>query len=137
MSGLVVGYDGTEGARNALREAGRWAKDLGVGLHVVFSHTTSVLGGEMGDLDDAIRERAQAILAEGVAHLPDGLPVTTEVRRQETAEGLLEAAREREARAIVVGSYGEGPIKSALVGSTPTRLLHLSEIPILVVRAAS
>ena len=44
-------------------------------------------------------------------------------------------ADEHDARMIVVGSYGERPLKSALVGSTPTRLLHLSERPVLVVRA--
>jgi nucleotide-binding universal stress UspA family protein len=56
-------------------------------------------------------------------------------RERETAEGLIEVADERDARMIVVGSDGERPLKSALVGSTPTRLLHLSERPVLVVRA--
>jgi hypothetical protein len=32
-------------------------------------------------------------------------------------------------------STAERPLKSALVGSTPTWLLHLSERPVLVVRA--
>ena len=36
---------------------------------------------------------------------------------------------------IVVGSYGERRCKGALVGSTPHRLLHLTERPVLVVRA--
>ena len=49
--------------------------------------------------------------------------------------GCLDAAERHDARMIAVGSYGEPPLKSALVGSTPTRLLHLSERPVLVVRA--
>jgi nucleotide-binding universal stress UspA family protein len=57
------------------------------------------------------------------------------MRERETAEGLIEVADEHDARMIVVGSHGERPLKSALVGSTPTRLLHLSERPVLVVRA--
>jgi nucleotide-binding universal stress UspA family protein len=36
---------------------------------------------------------------------------------------------------IVVGSYGEAPLKGALVGSTAHKLVHLSERPVLVVRA--
>ena len=35
----------------------------------------------------------------------------------------------------VVGSYGEKPLKGALIGSTAHKLLHLSERPVLVVRA--
>jgi len=57
------------------------------------------------------------------------------IREQSSADALIEVADECDARMIVVGSYGETPLKSALVGSTPTRLLHLSERPVLVVRA--
>ena len=39
---------------------------------------------------------------------------------------------------IVVGSYGERPLKGAIIGSTAQkRLLHLSERPVLVVRAVT
>ena len=37
---------------------------------------------------------------------------------------------------IVVGSYGERPLKALLVGSTPHKLLHLTDVPVLVVREA-
>ena len=36
---------------------------------------------------------------------------------------------------LVVGSYGEAPLKGAIIGSTAQKLLHLSERPVLVVRA--
>ena len=42
-------------------------------------------------------------------------------------------AAEHGARLIVVGSYGEPPLRSAILGSTPHKLLHLSEVPVLVV----
>jgi len=35
---------------------------------------------------------------------------------------------------IVVG-YGESPMRSAILGSTPHKLLHLSERPVVVVPA--
>jgi nucleotide-binding universal stress UspA family protein len=34
---------------------------------------------------------------------------------------------------IVVGSYGEAPPKGAIIGSTPYKLVHLSQRPVLVV----
>jgi nucleotide-binding universal stress UspA family protein len=35
---------------------------------------------------------------------------------------------------IVVGSTAESPLKGALVGSTPHKLIQLSPVPVLVVR---
>ena len=46
---------------------------------------------------------------------------------------LLEQAREKNAAAIVVGSHGEGAMSAAFLGSTALKLLHHSEIPVLVV----
>ena len=134
---LVVGYDGTEGARAAFAEALDLASKLGESVHVVFSFESPRLGGELHDLDAAIRERGDAVVGEALrtaAHA--GVVVSSDVRMQDPAEGLIAAADEVGATMIVVGSYGERPLKSALVGSTPTRLLHLSQRPILVVRAA-
>lgn len=134
---IVVGFDGTDGARAALAEAGRLAGELGLGLHVVFSYSTGRLGGELRDLDRAVADRAAEVLAEGERLAGGrGVEVTSAFRREEPAEGLIAAADEHDARYVVVGSYGERPLKSALVGSTPTRLLHLCERPVIVVRAA-
>ena len=36
---------------------------------------------------------------------------------------------------IVVGSYGDPPLKGMILGSTPNKLLHLAERPVLVVPA--
>jgi nucleotide-binding universal stress UspA family protein len=38
---------------------------------------------------------------------------------------------------IVVGSYGESPLRGALLGSVPYRLLHRSSVPVLVVAQAA
>ena len=53
--------------------------------------------------------------------------------RQAAPEALLEVAEERDARMIVVGSYGEAPLKGAILGSTPNKLLHIADRPVLVV----
>ena len=48
-------------------------------------------------------------------------------------EVLLEAARDHDAQLIVVGSHGEGAVSAAFLGSTALKLLHHSDIPVLVV----
>jgi nucleotide-binding universal stress UspA family protein len=133
---IVVGYDGSDGARAALDEALTLAGEIGAQVHLVFAYEAPRIGGELRDLDEAIAERGAAVLKHGVDHAAArGTEVTTEYRKADHAEGLIAAADEQDARYIVVGSYGERPLKSVLVGSTPTRLLHLSERPVLVVRA--
>ena len=51
------------------------------------------------------------------------------------AEALVKLGAERDARMLVVGTYGESPLKGALLGSTPHKLLAISERPVLVVPA--
>jgi nucleotide-binding universal stress UspA family protein len=136
MSTQVVGYDGTDGARAALEAAAGLAKELGDTLVVVFAHQVSRLGGEVRDYEDALLERGRGVLEEARSIGREaGVEIELVMRELSSAEALIEVADERDARMIVVGSYGERPLKSALVGSTPTRLLHLSERPVLVVRA--
>ena len=136
MGTQVVGYDGTDGARAALDAAVGLAAELGDGLVVVFAHVTNRLGGEVRDYDDAVREHGRGVLEEARSIAREaGVEVELVMRELSSAEALIAVADEHDARMIVVGSYGERPLKSALVGSTPTRLLHLSERPVLVVRA--
>ena len=48
-------------------------------------------------------------------------------------DALLDAAGESHADLIVVGSHGEGAMSAAFLGSTAMKLLHHSEVPVLVV----
>jgi nucleotide-binding universal stress UspA family protein len=136
MSTLVVGYDGTAGADRALDEAATLARALGDTLALVFAFEAPRVGGEAADLDAAIAERGRAVLEQGRARC-SGAGLELDLRQLETspADGLLEVADAVDARMIVVGSYGEHPLKGALLGSTPYRLVHLSTRPVLVVRA--
>jgi nucleotide-binding universal stress UspA family protein len=133
MGDLVVGYDGTDGARAALKAAVELAEELGDGVVAVFAYTVGRLGGEVADYAQALHEHAQTVLEEARSIGGEGLEVVE--LEQSPAEALIEVADQRNARMIVVGSYGERPLKSALVGATPNKLLHLAEHPVLVVRA--
>ena len=136
MATLVVGYDGTDGARAALDAAVALAAELNDSLVVVFAHQVSRLGGEVHDYEDALLERGRGVLEEARSIGREaGVEIELVMRELSSAEALISVADEHDARMIVVGSHGERPLKSALVGSTPTRLLHLAERPVLVVRA--
>jgi nucleotide-binding universal stress UspA family protein len=132
MGTLVVGYDGTDGSRAALRTAVELGGELGDGVVAVFAFTVGRLGGEVTDYARALHEHAREVLAEARSIGGEGIEVV-ELERP-PAQALIDVADERDARMIVVGSHGEAPLKSVLVGSTPTKLLHLSSRPVLVVR---
>ena len=131
---IVLGYDGTDGAKAALAEAIRLCKDLSADLTVVFGWTVTP-EREMADLRQAIHEIGERETAEAVAAAQaEGVAAEARVETERAAEAMVRIAAETGARMVVVGSHGERPIKGALLGSTPHRLVHLSDTPVLVVR---
>jgi nucleotide-binding universal stress UspA family protein len=136
-AGLVVGYDGSDCARAALDSAAELAGRLGEGVVIVFGYDPpGAMGEEFTAHRDALREIAERVTAEGAERArAAGVEADVALVAQPPVEALMSVAAERDARAIVVGSYGEHPIKGAILGSTPYRLLHVSETPVLVVPA--
>ena len=132
---IVVGYDGTASARAALDEAVRLAGALGVELVVAFAYWTNPAGGEVADMIDALRQRGEALLQEAVEIArAGGVQARAELVGDRPDDGLARVAEDAGAQMIAVGSYGEGPLRAAVIGSTPHRLIHVAGVPVLVVR---
>ncbi len=74
------------------------------------------------------KEANEVVSAAGVDH-------EIEMINERGAEALSDVANKRDARMIVVGSYGESPIAGAVLGRTAYKLVHVAERPVLVVRA--
>ncbi|GAB3993862.1 universal stress protein [Nocardioides marmoraquaticus] len=133
---VVLGYDDSPGARAALEVAlevaGRW----GSGLRVVYGAGAS--GEEAQVLRDALAEVGGRALANARERATAaGVSVEVDVVPAKPAEALLRVAEAHDATVIVVGTSGEGPFRSALVGSTPHKLLQLSSRPVLCVPASA
>ena len=133
---VVVGYDGSDGSRAALGTAVELAAQFGDHLVVVFgAGPPGSVGDEARALRRAIEERGEQVTGEAVERArAGGVDVDLVISPQRAAEALRTVAGERGARFIVFGSLGEGPIKGALVGSVPHKLLQLAETPVVVVR---
>lgn len=136
-AGIVVGYDGSTCAKAALQTAVEVAKAYDDKLIVAFGYDVSPLGGELRDYQEALKELASRRLQEARELIPSdsGLEVEAVIVERHPAPALVELADERDARVIVVGTHGESPLRGALVGSTPHKLLQLSDRPVLVVPA--
>ena len=134
MGTLVVGYDGSECARGALSTALDLAKALGDDVVVAFGYDPGGPGEEYRAARDAVKSVGERVTAEALDQGREaGVETEIALIEERPTEALIKLAEERDARAIVVGSFGEHPIKGALLGSVPHKLLHLSERPVLVV----
>ena len=133
---IIIGYDGSEASKAALEEGARLALDLGAKVGVVFSYEPPAReAGEVADQRAAVRELGEKLVGEGGARLDElGCDYEILLIDDRPAEGLVRVADERDARMIVIGGAGEHPIAGALLGTTPSRLLRITDRPVLVVR---
>lgn len=70
------------------------------------------------------REKLDAASMTYTYHISIGTP----------AEAIMQYAAEQGADWIVIGAHGQGSVSTLLLGSVVDKLLHLSPVPVLVVR---
>jgi nucleotide-binding universal stress UspA family protein len=129
---IVVGHDGTSEA--ALLAAIDLAKETGAKLVIAYGYDPTRMGGEVRDLDQELEERGRQVTAEAAEKAKSaGVDAEAVVVKEKPAAALAQLADQLGARFIVVGSYGERPITGAILGSTPHKLLHIAEVPVVVV----
>ena len=138
MSTIVVGYDGSD-----CGEAGARHRRLGSARTSATSWSSSsatrrpgIWGGEIADHEQAIEDLGEQLMNEAKGRdVTQGVDFELEMIAKHGPQALIEAADARDARMIVVGSYGESALKGVMLGSTPHKLLHIAERPVLVVPA--
>jgi len=133
---IVLGYDGSDGSKAALRVAVTVAGAFDAPLTIVFGYEPNPMGGETADYKNQLEKIGSDHLAEAVTEakaIDPSVAVETIVAALRPVESLLEASLERRARVIVVGGSGERPIMGAILGSVPHKLLYRSTVPVLVV----
>jgi nucleotide-binding universal stress UspA family protein len=148
VSPIVIGYDGSENAKAAVREAARlfpgrpaivvsaWRSIAEVVPAALIAIPAEVAHDAQVKMDSAARDEAQA-LADSGAELAteaglDARGVAVEARGA-LWPAIVAAADDNDAAAVVVGSRGLSRIKSALLGSVSAGVLHHSRRPVLVV----
>lgn len=135
MAAIVVGYDDSTGSRQALRVAADLATKEGDELVIAYGYAPpGGPGEESHEHREALEELGRQITADALGQAEaEGVKAEVALVNARPVEALLTLADERAARFIVVGGYGESPIRGAILGSTPHKLLHLSQVPVVVV----
>ena len=131
MSEILVGVDGTPGAKDALAFAQRLAAMTGARLRLAnafpYSDVPSRASNEA--FRAALRQDAEAVLAAADA----GDAPCHAVADASPPHALHDLAEEHEASLVVVGSTRRGPVGRVLPGSTAERLLHGAPCPVAIV----
>jgi nucleotide-binding universal stress UspA family protein len=144
---IVVGTDGSQTAREAVRQAAELARTLGAHVHLVCAYepAPSIALRAVDDerpagVDWALgppRELVDATLAEAAEEFTKaGVEVDVYARRGDAADAILDVAEERSADLIIVGNRGSTGASRFLLGSVPNKISHHAPCAVLIIRTA-
>lgn len=107
---------------------------LNVQAPVPYSNKVShAIGHEA--LEGFLREQGEQALKKSRALLDAaGVAYKAHIESGETADVILRLAKDAGCSQIYMGTHGRGAVGGLLLGSVATRVLHLSTLPVTVVR---
>ena len=129
---IVLGYDGSEGADQAVRLASAVARENNARIFVVTAFHGVYVDGlgekasrEIGTAQETAREVVLKLRAAGIQSEPEAL-------EGPAGDALLRIAEARDADLIVVGRRGHGLVAGLLLGSTSENVVRRANVPVLV-----
>ena len=144
IGSIVVGTDGSDTAKEAVRQATELAKAVGASLHLVSAYEPigeGRLREERQQVPDDMhwminpREDVDATLrSAGEAIAEAGVQVEVYAREGDPADAILDVAEEQKADLIVVGNKGMTGAKRFLLGSVPNKVSHHAPCSVMIIR---
>jgi nucleotide-binding universal stress UspA family protein len=134
---IVLGYDESPGSERALEVAIDLAATYDEPLVLVYGVAPpGAVGEEFRAHLAAVEELGRSATSHALARASAaGVRAEVELVHEKPAAALVDVADRRDARMIVVGSYGETPLRGVILGSTTYKVLNQSHRPVLVVKA--
>ncbi|MEV0947881.1 universal stress protein [Rhodococcus sp. NPDC049939] len=137
---IVVGVDGSDSSKSAVRMAAQMAGERGLKLKIIHALDFAPHGFGSPYLDSAgsyewVEATGKEVLAEAheLAFAVDpGIDIDTEYSVGSSSQWLVDESAG--ARLVVVGASGSGTASTALLGNTAINVTSHAQCPVLVVR---
>jgi len=126
---ILIGYDGTDQAKNALQLAVRHAKAFGAEVHVLHSKPTDLPGKEHERDRQDMDEVRKALEKQGVSCKTHLL-----VANMDAGEHLVAFAEEHGVEEIIIGVRLRSRVGKLLMGSTAQQVILNAPCPVVSVR---
>jgi nucleotide-binding universal stress UspA family protein len=149
---VLVAYDGSESAQAAIQQAASLFPDrpllvLSVARSVAAAGSASIAGIPAGVAGEAIARLDEETQRQAGALAHEGATAAEAAGLKATAVGALSdgtiwgaivrAAEDENVAAVMVGSRGRSDLRSALLGSVSSGVIHHCDRPVVVVRGRS
>lgn len=141
MKKLLVPVDGSGAALRALRQAIALAKITGASIEVVHAHEEPDIYGHIAvyvpraKMEELQKAHSEGFLEAAEAELkPSGVPYSKQILVGPVGEAIARHAEKTGCDAIVMGRHGRSAIGSVVMGSVAMKVLHATQLPVLLVR---
>ena len=128
---IIIGYDGSEGAKGAIEFAGEYFSGRDAIVVTAFEDWPPAV-----QVDDAARAKAEATAEEGAALAREtGIKAEphTVYAADKAWQSIISVADELDAGLIVVGSHGFNGLRPLVLGSVSHQLAHHAHQPVIAV----
>ncbi len=139
---ILLPVDGSECSLRAARHVARLARLVpGLEVHVLSIQPTGddwavrrlISPEELAEME---REWGQAVMEPAYAILKEaGIEPQCHLIQGEVAPSIVQLARELGCDQIVIGTRGQSALTDLLMGSVASKVLHLSPIPVTLVKS--
>jgi nucleotide-binding universal stress UspA family protein len=139
---LLVPVDGSDYSARAVEYAIKRAKDRGdsTSLHLLNVQMPIVtvnvkLFVSKESLETYYREEGTKALEKALAQVESsGLSASPHIGVGDPGKIICDYAQEKSATEIIMGTHGRGILAGALIGSVAQKVVHLSPVPVVLVK---
>ena len=142
MTTLLIPVDGSDYSLKAVDYAASRAREskspvevhlLNVQMQIVSVNVKLFVSAE--SLESYYRDEGNRALEAPLARAKSaGLNVTPHIGVGDPAKIIMDYAAEKKADEIVMGSHGRGALSGAVLGSVAQKVVHLSSLPVVLVK---
>ena len=139
---ILIPVDGSDSANRAVEQviaSAQWLKEkpqiflLNVQWKLASGNVKMFINQET--IDDYYREQSTAALATARKKLDaKGLAYSFHVSVGIPAEAIVQYAHEQKVDQITMGAHGQGALSTFLLGSVVSKVLHLTNTPVLLIK---